>query len=305
MRSTAPPVVTRRSPARAVRVCAAVLLSAALGTGVLAGPAAASGSDAWSGGWVRLAHFSPGAPAVDVYLYPFGGAKAAMVLRNVSYGDASPYESVATGQYTVAMRAAGAAASATPVISSTVQVKKGKAYTVAGLGPGSALQLRTLPDQISAGADMAGLRIIQASLNQPSVNVNVAGGDRSTLRFPTSTPYASVPAGATAVQVSSGGATTSRTLDLAGRSTHTLVVLSSSGAAPKLLDLTDSDGASIEPQGGVEAGFGGLSGTKSTVADASAGDGASSGAGATAGWAAALLAGAALAFFGVRRLRRS
>lgn len=152
---------------------------------------------------------------------------------------------------------------------------------------------------------MAGLRIIQASLNQPSVNVNVAAWRPQHTALPDVHAVRLGPGSATAVQVSSGGATTSRTLDLAGRSTHTLVVLSSSGAAPKLLDLTDSDGASIEPQGGVEAGFGGLSGTKSTVADASAGDGASSGAGATAGWAAALLAGAALAFFGVRRLRRS
>ncbi|MDJ0340923.1 DUF4397 domain-containing protein [Streptomyces sp. H10-C2] len=287
---------------------AAALLSAALCIAVPAGPAAATASAApatalaGAGGWLRLAHFSPGAPAVDVYLYPFGGSRAAMVLKNVSYGDASPYESVAGGQYTVAMRLAGAAPSVAPVISSTVRVEKGKAYTVAGLGPGSALELRTLADQLSAPADQAGVRVIQASLNQPSVAVQVARNDPSQLRFPTSTPYRTVPAGATTVKVSAGAASTTRTLQLAGRSTHTLVVLSSSGAAPRLLDLTDSSGPATQPGGGVEAGLGGLSKPAATTAG---GGGSSSGLPAAAWWSAALVLGLGAVLFAVRRLRRT
>lgn len=286
---------------------AAVLLTAALCTAALAGPAATTASaapagPAWSGGWLRLAHFSPGAPAVDVYLYPFGGAKAAMILKNVSYGNASPYESVAAGQYTVAMRAAGAAASAAPVISSTVRVEKGEAYTVAGLGPGSALQLRTLADQLSAPKNQAGVRVIQASLNQPSVTVKIWGESQGTLRFPTATPYRTVAAGTTKVQVTAGSASTTETVRLSGRSTHTLVVLSSANSAPKVLDLTDSTGPNSQPGGGVDAGLGGLG--KHAPAASSTGSG-SNGLPAGLGWAAALVAGAGAALFAVRRLRRS
>lgn len=287
-----------------VRRPAAVLLSAALCTAVLAGPAAATANAAptQTGGWLRLAHFSPGAPAVDVYLYPFGGSKAALVLKNVAYGDASPYETVGGGQYTVAMRVAGAAPSVAPVISTTVRVEKGKAYTVAGLGPGTALELRTLNDQLSAPQDQAGLRVIQASLNQPSVAVQVADNGPSQLHFPASTPYSTVRAGATAVKVTAGTVSASRTLQLAGRSTHTLVVLSSPGAALRLLDLTDSSGPATQPGGGVEAGLGGLN--KPAVTATSAGD-SSSGPLAMAGWAAALVLGLGAFLFAARRLRRS
>jgi hypothetical protein len=273
---------------------AALLLVTALSTVALAGPVAAAvpSTTAWSGGWLRLAHFSPGTPPVDVYLYPFGGSKAALVLKHVSYGDASPYESVATGQYTVAMRLAGAAADVPAVISSTVEVQQGRAYTVAGLGPASALQLETLPDQLSAPSGQAGVRVIEASLNQPDVTVRISAEDQSSLRFPTSTPYRTVPAGDTAVHVSADGSTTTRTVDLAGRSTHTLVLLSSAGAAPQLVDLTDSAGPATEPVGGIDAGLGGLSRSGSGLPT-------------EAGWAAALLLGTAVAGYAVRRLRRT
>ncbi|MFY9774010.1 MAG: DUF4397 domain-containing protein, partial [Trebonia sp.] len=84
-------------------------------------------------GWVRLAHLSPNTPAVDVYLYSFGNPSAELVLHHVSYGTVSPYETLAAGEYTVAMRAAGAAASTKPVLSASLTVAPGGAYTVAGL----------------------------------------------------------------------------------------------------------------------------------------------------------------------------
>ncbi len=86
-------------------------------------------------GWLRLAHLSPNTPAVDVYLYSLGNPRAEVVLHHVSYGTVSPYLPAPAGVYTVAMRAAGAAASSSPVISTGVKVKAGHAYTVAGMGP--------------------------------------------------------------------------------------------------------------------------------------------------------------------------
>ena len=87
-------------------------------------------------GWVRCAHLSPNTPAVDVYMYPFGNDSNPTVLRHVSYGNVSDYMAVAAGQYTVAMRQAGAPASSAPVLSTSFSVTAGDSYTVAGVGPG-------------------------------------------------------------------------------------------------------------------------------------------------------------------------
>jgi Domain of unknown function (DUF4397) len=104
---------------RFTRFVRRIILLAALPLLLLTIPAIASASAATTStaagatagsGWIRLAHFSPNTPAVDVYLYSFGGASAQIVLHHVAYGDASPYEQVPTGDYTVAMRAAGASA---------------------------------------------------------------------------------------------------------------------------------------------------------------------------------------------------
>ena len=117
---------------------------------LLGGPAAAAAhaSSATTGtGWIRLAHLSPNTPAVDVYLYSFNNPNAMIVLHHVSYGTVSPYESVEAGDYSVAMRAAGASASSAPVLSTSVTIAAGHAYTVAGMGPESGLRLQVLDDQ--------------------------------------------------------------------------------------------------------------------------------------------------------------
>jgi hypothetical protein len=120
-------------------------------------PKAASASTASAGtGWLRLAHFSPNTPAVDVYLYSFGDPSAELVLHHVGYGVASPYQSVAAGEYTVGMRLAGAADTTKPVLSASLTVAAGGAYTVAGLGPESGLRLQVLTDQLTPPAGAAG-----------------------------------------------------------------------------------------------------------------------------------------------------
>jgi len=90
-----------------------VMLSAAsaLLVGMPAAAATAASAATASTGWIRLAHLSPNTPPVDVYLYSFGNSNAQIVLHHVAYGTVSPYEAVTPGQYSVAMRNAGAAAS--------------------------------------------------------------------------------------------------------------------------------------------------------------------------------------------------
>src|SRR5499427_2968964 len=140
----------------ATRAMAPIVISV-LGLGTLASGVAVASATAASAamthhsdtGWIRLAHLSPNTPPVDVYLYSFGNSNAKVVLHHVAYGEVSPYEAVTAGDYSVAMRSAGAAASSQPVLSTSVTVKASHAYTVAGMGPESGLRLQVLNDELN------------------------------------------------------------------------------------------------------------------------------------------------------------
>ncbi len=164
-----------RAALRRRRTGLALLASGALvALTAAAGPAAAATTHVpvSSGyGWVRLAHLSPNTPPVDVYLYSFGKPSAMIVLRHVAYGTVSPYERVPHGEYTVAMRGAGASAASPPVLSTNLMVHPGHAYTVAGVGPAKALHLQVLDDQLTTPTGKSLVRVIQASLKEHDVTV--------------------------------------------------------------------------------------------------------------------------------------
>ncbi len=237
---------------RLITACALALgLAGALAAG-------ASAASAMTGtGYLRLAHLSPNTPAVDVYLYSFGDPSAIVVLHHVAYGQVSPYETVAAGEYTVAMRAAGAPPSAKPVLSTTVDVVSGHAYTVAGLGPLSGIRLQVIGDSLAMTRHAALVRVIQASMHQTSVTVTagskVLGRD---LNFTTVTPYETVHPGT--VTISAVGTTEhgSGQFTLAPDTIYSLVILDNSGEL-KVDALVDSAGSKIMPAGAASTGFGG------------------------------------------------
>src|SRR6516164_11340241 len=147
-------------------------------------------------GWIRLAHLSPNTPPVDVYLYSFGNSHAMIVLHHVAYGTVSPYEKVAAGQYTVAMRGAGAAPSSAPVLSTSVHIAPGAAYTVAGMGPAKGLRLQILQDELTTPPGKSRVRVIQASLKHHKVTI-MAGGKTlaESLPFGQATDYVTATPG--------------------------------------------------------------------------------------------------------------
>jgi Domain of unknown function (DUF4397) len=250
-------------PVRALRHARSIaVLAFALGILGYAAPAASAASAAPAAaaqgrGWIRLAHLSPNTPAVDVYLYAFGDARAMTVLKHVSYGTVSPYEQVASGEYTVAMRSAGAPPSARPVLSTTVEVVPGHAYTVAGMGPLKALRLQVMPDALTAPPGKALVRVIQASLQEKLVTVR-AGTQMlaSELSFGSITHYQVVSPGSLRVRGSGGTENVSRVVALAADSIHTVVVLDDPGHLT-LTVLQDAAGSSRLPAGGPATGFGG------------------------------------------------
>jgi hypothetical protein len=236
-----------------------LITASALALG-LAGTLAAGASAAFAAsgtGYLRLAHLSPNTPAVDVYLYSFGDPSAMVVLHHVAYGEVSPYEAVASGEYTVAMRAAGAPASAKPVLSTTVDVVNGHAYTVAGMGPLAGIRLQVIGDSLAMTRNAALVRVIQASMHQSAVTVTAGSKVLGrALNFTTVTRYKVVHPGT--VTVSAAGTTEhgSGQFTLNPDTIYTFVVLDNSGEL-KLNALVDSSGSKIMPAGSAATGFGG------------------------------------------------
>jgi hypothetical protein len=242
---------------RFIRWAAVLLATPALLLGIF-GASSASAAAASSGtGWVRLAHFSPNTPAVDVYLYSFGNSSAELVLDHVAYGTVSPYESLSAGEYTVAMRAAGAAPTTAPAISASLTVAAGHSYTVAGLGPESGLRLAVLDDQLTPPQGKALVRVIQASLEQHEVTVGYGGNTLvHSLAFGSVSSYQTVNPGTVAVTATGPSETAGDNLAVAAGTVYTLVILD--GAQGLEIDtLVDAAGSAVPPAGGVATGLGG------------------------------------------------
>jgi hypothetical protein len=222
-----------------------------------AASAAATSAAATQDGWVRIAHLSPDAPAMDMYLYPFGNPRDLIVLRDVSYGDVSAYQTLSAGEYTVAMRGFGAPSSSKPALTTSFMVSSRTAYTVAALGPDPGLRVEVLRDQMTAPAGKALVRVFQAALKQPQVTVSF-GPDvlARQLAFGAATSYTAVSPGDHMVRFAATGADATMPVRLAADTIHTIVVLDDSSGL-KVDALTDAVGSQIMPRGGANTGFGG------------------------------------------------
>ncbi len=235
-----------------------LLAASALLLGIPAAATAFASSATTGTGWIRLAHLSPNTPAVDVYLYSFGNSNAKIVLHHVAYGEASPYETVTAGDYSVAMRLAGASPSTSPVLSTGVTIAAGHAYTVAGMGPESGLRLQVLDDDLSTPSGKGLVRVIQASLKDQTVKVTYGSTVlASSLAFATVTSYKTVTPGTETVSVTAGGGDANTSVTVAAGTVHTLVVLDGANGL-EIDNLTDASGSGVAPAGAVSTGFGGV-----------------------------------------------
>lgn len=243
-------------------------LTRGLGVLLLAGLLALLGgttpAGAADGGLLRLAHLSPDTPAVDVYVDSVDTPDSGLVLTGVSYGTVSDYRSVPAGTYTVSMRAAGAAATSPPVLSTTVTVDAGTAYTVAGVGEFADLGLEVIPDDLTLpAAGQARARVVNAASTLTPADVSLASGEALAggLAFADQTSYVSVPGGTTTLQVSGGStAGTDLPVNLAAGSTYTVLLLDSDSGV-EVRTVLDAASPGVVPTGGVEAGGGGAAGS--------------------------------------------
>jgi hypothetical protein len=223
----------------------------------------APSADAAEPGLLRIAHLSPDTPAVDVTVTTSGGAPAGPVVPHAAYGTVSDYRSLAPGRYAVAVRSAGAAATAAPVLSASVEVRAGVAATVAAVGHFADLHLQVLDEDLSPPqSGRARARVVDASAAGP-LDVGLAGGPQlaSGLSLPDVSAWSDVPGGAGTLRVSpAGGAAGDVPVDLPAGAVVTLLVLDAPGGGLTLRPLVDAAGPAAVPSGPVPAGGGGTAG---------------------------------------------
>ena len=124
-------------------------------------------------GMVRVAHASPDAPNVDVYV------DGNVVLEDVPFRAVSDYLDVPTGTHTVKITAAGD--EETVAFEGDIEVGAG-AYTVAAIGEltseDTEFQPLVVEDDVSdPGSDTARVTLVHASPDAPAVDVTAGDGE--------------------------------------------------------------------------------------------------------------------------------
>lgn len=257
---------------RLLVVATGIVLAA--GTALIgAGPALAQENPS---GFVRLGHLAPEVGPVDVYLAPFDGAEQAVITK-APYGTLTEYQTVNPGDYTVSMRPAGAPADSAPMLSTSVTVAEGAAYTVLGTENGDTLRTQVIDDDLTPPpAGQATVRLIQGSTQAPELTVTAAGGPTLArdVAYGAATGYADVPQGRWNLRVETADGSDAMAdamadapvVDLAAGSVNTLLVVDAADGGFDVVAVLDAAGidAAAAPQGGVETGAGGTAAPESS-----------------------------------------
>lgn len=126
---------------------------------------------------LRVVHGSPDAPAVDVYVE----GSDTPIFENLSYGDATAYETVPAGTYNVQLRGAGADPASNPVYETgDVVLGSGNRLTALAAGLFSSADaadgfrvLGLYEDFSTPAAGNAIVRVVHASPDAPTVDIDV------------------------------------------------------------------------------------------------------------------------------------
>ncbi len=232
-------------------------------------PAPATAHTATRTAFVRAAHLSPDTAGVDVYLTAFRGGTHTLWLSDVGYGDISGYRRMQSGEYAVSMRPHGASASSKPVLTWTIDLRAGAAYTAAAVGDNAKLHGVILNDTLTQPGPGRGLvRIVQASSRAGTVSLSTESGStlsRSTA-FGATSRYVAIPAGRQTLEVRSAthpGMTSSVSTSIPSRSITSVILLDARKSGVVLHTTLDAAGAASTPAGPVPAGGGGTASEQS------------------------------------------
>jgi Domain of unknown function (DUF4397) len=236
------------------------VLAVALAVCILAVPAAAQAQSRPEQAMVRIAHFSPDASYVDVYMVSLNRKQ---LFPNVFYKAVSAYWKVAAGPFTYEVRPAGATPESAPAIRVTGRLQPGGAYTVAAVGRRDRLRGVLFRDDMSPSAPgKAKVRFLDAAPDLPPVDIALNGGRvlSSDVAFPEPTGYAQLASGAYKVEVRRSGADAvlvrGRVAVRPGTVTS-VALLGGAGKPRELFAFGDAAGATAAPRGGIRTGAGG------------------------------------------------
>jgi hypothetical protein len=244
-----------------------VLTAAAVTAALLTLPAGTPATASAPGrAMVRVAHFSPDASYVDVYMVSLNRRQ---LFPNVFYKSVSSYWAVAAGPFTYEVRAAGAAPESEPVIQVKGTLAAGGNYTVAAVGRRDQLQGLLLRDDLAPSAPgKAKLRFLDAAFDLPAVDIAVAGGPvlESRLAYPEPTGYRQLDPGRYRVEVrraragngaGTGSVLVKGTVAVEPGTVTSVALLGGAGERRELYAFGDATGSRAAPAGGIRTGAGG------------------------------------------------
>lgn len=175
-------------------LCCMCGVAAFLGAGRISTPAHAADSPSF----VRILHASPYVGTADVFV---DGTK---LLSSFAFGAITGYASVPAGPHKVQIALVGKGIGAS-VLSETLTVSPGTAYTVAAIGSqASDLSLQVFVDNNLLAPGSAKLRVYQLSPDAGTVNINSNGSTvLSGIGYPNASNYLTVASGSYDFNVSS------------------------------------------------------------------------------------------------------
>jgi hypothetical protein len=232
----------------------AAVLAALLASAPAGAEAAAPGQ-----AMIRIAHFSPDAAYVDVYVVSLNRNQ---LFPNVFYKNVSAYWKVNAGPFSYEVRAAGASPTSRPAIRLTGNLQAGSAYTVATVGPRTDLRAVLLNDDMAPTArGRARVRFIAAAVGLPAVDVAVDGQVLSPgLSFAAPGAYRPLRTGRLRVEArKAGGAQVLVRDDLRVRAgtVSSAVLVGGVGQPSEVFAFADATGVGSMPAGGIRTGAGG------------------------------------------------
>ena len=188
---------------------------------------------------IRVAHFSPDAPSIDVYV---DGKKK---LTNVPYQAVSDYLALPAGNHTFDIRAAGSPATGAAVVTASQSLVASKNYTVAAIGALSAISGKVFEDDVTPpAAGKSKVRLIHAATDVPEVDVAVKGGQTivSKLGLGQASAYSELAAGSYDLEIRGTGTTNvllAKPVTLQAGGVYTIAAVGGGDKAPTLRGFVD------------------------------------------------------------------
>ena len=161
---------------------------------------------------VRVAHTSPDAPNVDVWV------DGSLAFVDVAFEEITDYAALAPGSYLVQVEPTGSGGAGPFVISETLALAANKDYTVAAVNELASIEALVLEDNNTLPtAGKAHVRFVHASPDAPAVDITLPDGTAifSNIAFKEVGDYTPVDAGTYDLEVRLTGTSTS-VLDLMG-----------------------------------------------------------------------------------------